>query len=99
MAGAHGSIAHLRQALGNHATNAGKGKGALQSGLIHLLFDPAVFQQLVQNPGGLFPLGLESGFVTVITAFQLRRPGQSLFKDLDHLVPLQGFAVVRTGAV
>ena len=61
----------------------------MQRGLIHLLFDPAVFEQLIEHPHRLFAAGAEAAFgkfvgvIVIVAIGQCRGAYQRFLKDFQ----------------
>src|SRR5690606_42152440 len=86
------------QRLGEQAAKAAEGVGGLEGGLVYLAFEPAVVNQAVEDPAGLFAVVAEAALV-VIVALEQGRAFQCFAEDVQHLFALERLAVVGAGAV
>src|SRR5690606_37863624 len=98
VAGAHAVRDRLAQGLGEEPTQAAEGVGGLEGHLIDLTLQPALIDQGVENPAGLFAAALEAALIP-LPAVQQRRTLQRLAEDVEHLTGPKRFAVLGSGAV
>src|SRR5690606_6600751 len=96
--GAHAVADGFDQRLGEQAAEATEGVGGLEGGLVYLAFEPAVVNQAVEDPAGLFAVVAEAPLV-VIVALEQGRAFQCFAEDVQHLFALERLAVVGAGAV
>src|SRR5690606_9835779 len=96
--GAHAVADGFDQRLGEQAAEATEGVGGLEGGLVYLAFEPAVVNQAVEDPSGLFAVVADAPLV-VIVALEQGRAFQCFAEDVQHLFALERLAVVGAGAV
>src|SRR5690606_24973547 len=71
--------------LGKQAAEAAERVGGLEGGLVHLALEPAVVDQVVEDPAGLLTVIAEAALLIVI-AVEQRRPLQRLAEYIQHLL-------------
>src|SRR5690606_30324152 len=84
VAGAQAAAVGLHQGLGEQSTGAAEGVGGWGGGLVYLALQPAMLEQVVENPAGLRAVVPEAALVFSL-AVEQGRPFQRLAEDIQYL--------------